>query len=58
MTQQRSILTVRLTDKRTGAIRKINGREWISAGHCANLQRNGTLDRDAYDIEYRRVEVK
>lgn len=55
---KRSILMVRLTDKRAGTIHKFNGHEWISAGHFKDMVVNNVLDSSAYSVEYKRVEVK
>lgn len=54
----RSILMVRATVKRTGAIRKFNGREWVSAAYFMNMASNNLLDPNSYTLEYKRVEVK
>lgn len=54
----RSILMVRATVKRTGAIRKFNGREWVSAGYFMDMACNTELDPNSYTLEYKRVEVK
>lgn len=54
----RSILMVQATVKRTGAIRKFNGREWVSAGYFMDMVHNNRLDPNSYTLEYKRVEVK
>ena len=52
----RSILMVRATVKRTGAIHKFNGREWVSAAYFMDMARNNLLDPNSYTLEYKRVE--
>ena len=54
----RSILMVRATSKRTGAVCTFNGREWVSAGYFTDMASNNALDPNAYTLEYKRVEVK
>lgn len=54
----RSILMVRATVKRTGVMRKFNGREWVSAAYFMNMAHNNLLDPNSYTLEYKREEVK
>lgn len=54
----RSILMVRATVKRTGAIRTFNGREWVSASYFMDMAHNNKLDPNSYTLEFKRVEVR
>ena len=55
---KRNRLVVRLTSKRTGAIHKFGGNEWVSAGYFMDMACNTELDPNSYTLEYKRVEVK
>ena len=51
-------LVVRLTSKRTGAIHKFGGNEWVSAACFMDMATNGLLDPNEYNAEFRRAEMK